>query len=86
MPLEQTIVDCARTVPFVPDVIIGDSGLHKGAKMDTILKLLDGNKGGRGVAAARKVIGTLDDRSESAGKPGPGSWWREWTFPRLNTR
>ncbi|MHA7271331.1 type IV toxin-antitoxin system AbiEi family antitoxin domain-containing protein [Arthrobacter sp. HLT1-20] len=66
--LEHTIVDCARTVPFVTAVIIGDSGLHQGAKVDTMLALLDALKGHRGVAAARKVIAALDIGSESAGE------------------
>lgn len=66
--LEQTIVDCARTAPFVTAVIIGDSGLHQGAKVDPMLQLLDTLAGHRGVAAARKVIAALDIGSESAGE------------------
>ncbi|POH72912.1 hypothetical protein CVS27_13685 [Arthrobacter glacialis] len=66
--LEQTIVDCARTSPFVTAVIIGDSGLHQGAKIEAMLALLDTLAGHRGVAAARKVIDALDSGSESAGE------------------
>lgn len=66
--LELTIVDCARTAPFVTAVIIGDSGLHQGAKVDPMLQLLDTLAGHRGVAAARKVIAALDIGSESAGE------------------
>ncbi|WP_170835441.1 type IV toxin-antitoxin system AbiEi family antitoxin domain-containing protein [Arthrobacter alpinus] len=66
--LEQTIVDCARTAPFVTAVIIGDSGLHQGARLDAMLALLGTLAGHRGVAAARKVIAALDIGSESAGE------------------
>ncbi len=66
--LEQTIVDCARTEAFVTAVIIGDSGLHRGASLDAMLQLLDGLAGHRGVRAARRVLGALDKGSESAGE------------------
>lgn len=66
--LEQTIVDCARTSSFVTAVIIGDSGLHQGAKIEAMLALLGALQGHRGVAAARKVIAALDIGSESAGE------------------
>ena len=66
--LEQTIVDCARTEPFVTAVIIGDSGLHRGASLAVMLELLDAIRGRRGVRAARKVLAALDKGSESAGE------------------
>lgn len=66
--LEQTIVDCARTAGFVTAVIIGDSGLHQGARIESMLQLLGGLAGHRGVARARKVIAALDIGSESAGE------------------
>lgn len=66
--LEQTIVDCARTAGFVTAVIIGDSGLHQGARIDAMRALLGALAGHRGVARARKVIAALDIGSESAGE------------------
>lgn len=66
--LEQTIVDCARTEAFATAVIIGDSGLHRGASLDVMLQLLDGMAGHRGVRAARKVVAAMNKGSESAGE------------------
>ena len=66
--LEQTIVDCARTELFVTAVIIGDSGLHKGANLELMNQLLARMAGHRGVRAARRVLAALDKGSESAGE------------------
>lgn len=66
--LEQTIVDCARTEPFVTAVIIGDSGLHKGASLELMNQLVAGMDGHRGVRAARRVLAALDKGSQSAGE------------------
>lgn len=66
--LEQTIVDCARTEPFITAVIIGDSGLHKGASLELMNQLLARMVGHRGVRAARRVLAALDKGSESAGE------------------
>lgn len=66
--LEQTIVDCARTEHFVTAVIIGDSGLHRGASLDIMHQLLNALPGRRGVRAARKVLAALSTASESVGE------------------
>lgn len=66
--LEQTIVDCARTTSFVTAVIMGDSGLHKGASLALMRDMLDDLAGHRGVRAARKVLNTINVGSESAGE------------------
>ncbi|WP_449374297.1 type IV toxin-antitoxin system AbiEi family antitoxin domain-containing protein [Arthrobacter psychrolactophilus] len=66
--LEQTIVDCARTEPFITAVIIGDSGLHRGASLERMNQLVAGMVGHRGVRAARRVLAALDKGSQSAGE------------------
>lgn len=66
--LEQTIVDCARTTSFVTAVILGDSGLHRGASLAAMHGMLDDLAGHRGVRAARKVLAALNLGSESAGE------------------
>lgn len=66
--LEQTIVDCARTEPFVTAVVIGDSGLYKGADMAAMQELLAEIPGRRGVRGARRVLAALNRGSESAGE------------------
>lgn len=66
--LEQTIVDCARTVPFATAVIIGDAGLNRGASLAAMLELLESIPGRRGVCAARRVLASLNKGSESVGE------------------
>ncbi|WP_067849205.1 hypothetical protein [Nocardia lijiangensis] len=65
----RTVVDLARTIPFEKAVVIGDSALRLGAVTpDQLLEQLDRSKCRPGNSAARRVIASLDGRSESVGE------------------
>ena len=66
--LERTVVDCARSGKFEQAVIIGDSALHKGAKMEIMNAMVGALAGKPGARKARRVLTALNGASESAGE------------------
>jgi very-short-patch-repair endonuclease len=66
--LERTVLDCARSLEFPNAVIIGDHALRKGLTIEGLYSALDSDPVKRGSARARRVLGALDSRSESAGE------------------
>ncbi|NVM95464.1 type IV toxin-antitoxin system AbiEi family antitoxin domain-containing protein [Arthrobacter wenxiniae] len=66
--LERTVVDCARTGRFAEAVVIGDSALHRGARIEVMWAMVAAFPGRRGVRRAARVLQALDGRSESPGE------------------
>lgn len=63
--LPQTVVDCARTLPAVPALVVADAALRAGMALDEASALLDTCQG-RGVRRAAAVLRYADDGAESA--------------------
>jgi predicted transcriptional regulator of viral defense system len=62
----RTIVDLARTLPFMDGVVTADSALNQEKTTKRELRqVLDESKGWPGVKLARRVIDFADDRAES---------------------
>lgn len=66
--LERTVVDCARFGGFAQAVVIGDHALRRGASMETMMAMVSGLTGRRGVKRARRVLAALNEASESVGE------------------
>ncbi len=64
--LEQTVVDCVRTMPPLAGLVVADSGLRAGASLPHLSELLDERRGAPGTARARAVIDLADGGAESA--------------------
>lgn len=63
--LEQTAVDCSRTLPFVPALIIAEHALSKGANRTAMLSIVETLAGHKNVANARDVLKNASSLSES---------------------
>ncbi|MFQ4147232.1 hypothetical protein AAGW05_00805 [Arthrobacter sp. LAPM80] len=66
--LERTVFDCARTGGYAQAVIVGDHALRCGARLEVIWAMVNAAPGRRGVRRARRVLRSLDGRSESPGE------------------
>jgi len=66
--LEQTMVDCARTLPPLSGLVVADGALRAGADRAAALALLDDLAGRGGVTRARAVMQLADGGSESPGE------------------
>jgi hypothetical protein len=66
--LEQTMVDCARSMSPLPGLVVADAALRAGADRTAALAMLDEMPGCRGVARARAVIELADEGAESPGE------------------
>ena len=66
--LARTVVDLARSRPFVEAVVTGDAALARGVSRDDLQAALASAGRRPGVAAARRAVRFLDGRSESAGE------------------
>lgn len=66
--LEQTMVDCARSLPPVAGLVVADAALRAGADRATALGIVESVKGRNGTARARAVIEAADDGAESPGE------------------
>ncbi len=66
--LEQTMVDCARSLSPLGGLVVADAALRAGADRGTALAVLDAEPGRRGVARARAVIELADEGAESPGE------------------
>lgn len=65
----QTVVDCARTLPFGEALAVADSALHlKKVTRTDLAGLLGAQPGRRGNAQARRVVELADPRPESGGE------------------
>ncbi|MBI9113433.1 hypothetical protein [Sanguibacter suaedae] len=66
--LERTVVDCLRSLPPLPGLVIADAALHVGADRDTCARMLDAMAGTRGIVKARELLALADGGSESPGE------------------
>jgi len=66
--LTRTVLDLGRTWAFEQAVAAGDRALALGLARDELLAASEGMDHWRGIRQARRVIGFLDGRSESAGE------------------
>lgn len=66
--LERTVVDCARLGGFQEAVVIGDDALRHGARLEVMWAIVEAMPGRRGIRKARRVLRSLDARSESPGE------------------
>lgn len=64
----RTVVDLGRSIPLAQAVAAGDAALHRGLAPAALEEALGMATRRRGVAAARRAVGMLDPRSESAGE------------------
>lgn len=71
--LERTVVDCTRSLGTASGLVVADSALRLGAEPAAIDAILRDAAGGRGVVRARRVLAWADGRSESRGRPSPGT-------------
>ncbi|MCL2423666.1 MAG: hypothetical protein FWD11_07240, partial [Micrococcales bacterium] len=62
--LAQTVVDCARTLPAVPALVVADAALRAGLVPDEASQLLDACQG-KGVRRAATVLRYADAGAES---------------------
>lgn len=66
--LTRTVVDLGRSVPLQQAVAAGDAALRAGLDPVDLAVALQQAEGRPGIAAARRAVGLLDARSESAGE------------------
>ncbi len=66
--LEQTMVDCARSLPPLAGLVVADAALRAGADRSEALAILEPLTGRRGVGRARLVVELADEGSESPGE------------------
>lgn len=66
--LEQTMVDCARSLPPLAGLVVADAALRAGADREAALAILEPLVGRAGVARARLVVELADEGSESPGE------------------
>ena len=66
--LEQTMLDCARSLRPLAGLVVADAALRAGADRAVALRMLDELGAARGVARARAVIEVADDGAESPGE------------------
>lgn len=66
--LEQTMVDCARSLPPLAGLVVADAALRAGADRSAVREMLAAMPGRRGVARARAVVELADDGAESPGE------------------
>ncbi len=66
--LELTVLQCAMAAPFAQAVVIGDSALYKGLKLDVLQELLIQFTGISGVNRAGAAFNALNGLSESPGE------------------
>ena len=66
--LARTVVDLGRSLPLPQAVAAGDAALRKGLAPVALATALDDARGRPGVSAARRAVGWMDPRSESAGE------------------
>ena len=66
--LARTVLDLARLLPLDQAVAAGDAALRGGLPVAAVVELLGGCRGWPGVGSARRAVGLLDGRSESAGE------------------
>lgn len=64
----RTVVDLARHQSFPEAVAIGDAALRRQVPREELVHMLERASGRPGVAAARRVLALLDERSESPGE------------------
>ena len=63
----RTVVDLARTLPFVDAVVVADSALHaEKAVKPELRQILDSSASWPGVKQARRVVAFADERAGSA--------------------
>ncbi len=75
--LEQTVVDCARTLGPRGGLVVADAALAAGARRDLLGQILAAAGRGRGVRCAREVLAAADDGAES-----PGETLARWALLR----
>jgi very-short-patch-repair endonuclease len=75
--LEQTVVDCARSLGARGGLVVADAALAAGARRDVLDAILAAARGGRGVRCAREVLASADDGAES-----PGETLARWALLR----
>lgn len=66
--LEQTMVDCARSLRPLAGLVVADAALRAGADRSRALALLDEVAGRPGAARARVVVELADEGAESPGE------------------
>jgi hypothetical protein len=66
--LNRTVLDLARTLPWEQAVAAGDRALALGLSRADLSEGLQRMRGWPGIACARRTVGFLDVRSESAGE------------------
>ncbi|GAA1756288.1 hypothetical protein GCM10009712_01540 [Pseudarthrobacter sulfonivorans] len=66
--IERTVLDCARILPLEQAAVIGDHALCKGARIDSMRRLLEESPVKRGSRRALDLLAVLDGRSESVGE------------------
>lgn len=80
----QTVIDCARILPFEQGVILADSALHRA--LVTPAELEEALVGVRGCAGARRaahVVGFADGLSESVGESRSRVMFRQLGLPAM---
>lgn len=83
----RTVVDLARHQSFPAAVAIGDAALRRQVSREDLVRVLERASGRPGVAAARRVLAFLDERSESPGESIAGWCCTGWVWrpPRCST-
>lgn len=66
--MEQTVLDCARSLSPLAGLVVADGALRAGADRAAVVALLDEVAGRRGVRSARAVVELADGGSESPGE------------------
>jgi hypothetical protein len=84
--LEQTMVDCARTLSPLAGLVVADAALRAGADRAVALDLLAPEHGRNGSARALEVIRLADDGAESPGETATRFVLLRDGFPRPSTQ
>lgn len=63
--LDRTALDCARSMRALPALVVTDAALRAGARRDDVLRLIEQNPAGRGMARAHVIVSLADAGSES---------------------
>ena len=66
--LEQTMVDCARSLRPLAGLVVADAALRAGADRGCVLEMLERLRGRNGAARALDVVMLADDGAESPGE------------------
>lgn len=79
--LEQTVVDCSRTLPYEPALIVAEHALYMGADRHLMLSMAQELTGHKNVANTRSVLEHASPLSESAGETRTLDFLRRMRIP-----